>query len=512
MEQKTNKTLQHIAENALENSVVRLELWSPASYHDYVISFDVDNPTQFHDMESVDQTSNKTHRITKQLMKHASGFFIDNNIIVTNCHVAQGTSSIIAELVDKQEKFDIESVEVYDLENDLLLLKVNGEGVPLTIGDSTEIMNEDIICAAGYPNGNAEITHGAIDGLSSNNQRIRMRIGTTDGSSGCPIFNSNGETIGIDASGDETYSYSIPSNILTELTNNVGTSFSLKEWQKLPQIRAFTEKKEGDKLQKEGEYKKAIAHYDTAIQLKSDMVKAYDKRSDAKMELNALGGAIEDLLTISRLQPVQFRFSNLKSYFSWKFGWIKCVGIHIFFKLLRIILGDSGWSRFKAHVKAGRANAEMKRENKSKAKLLYQEALYDFTEAIRLKPKIAGHFNGRGWTKYLLGQLESEEENEDKAQQLYQEAISDADESLQLHTKDSKYKAAYYHTRGTAKAGIGDHDGAIEDFTECIHLRPKKALYYHDRGLSKQTIGQHEAAEVDFSKAKELDPNFKKNL
>lgn len=473
MEQNKDKTLQQIAENALTDSVVRLERWFPASYHDYVISFDIDNPTQYHDIELADQTSNKTHCIIKQLMSHASGFFVDKNMIVTNCHVVQMTDSIIAELVDKQVKFDIESVEAYDVENDLILLKVNGVGAPLNIGDSTEIMSEDGICAAGYPNGNADITHGAIDGFTSSNQRIRMRIDTKGGSSGCPIFNSKGEIIGVDASGDETYSFAIPSNTLKELINKDCESLSLKEWQKLPQIRAFTEKKEGDKLQEEGDYKKAIAHYDTAIQLKPDMVKAYEKRSDAKMELNALGEAIQDLLTIMRLQPpVQFRFSNLTKYVSWKVDWVKIIGILLFIRLLRIILGNSRWSRFKANVKAGRANAEMKRENKSKAKLLYQEAINDFTAAIHLKSKIAGYYNGRGWTKYLLGQLEVEEDNEEKAQEIYQEAISDADTALELQTENSKNTAAYYHTRGAAKA-------ALNTVSPIPH--PKNVVHSHNR-------------------------------
>ena len=503
MAQTRDKTLQHIAEKALSESVVRLELWCPDTYHEYVISFDVDNPTQYPGVESVDQPSNKIKTIIKQLMKHASGFFVDKNTIVTNCHVAQGVDSIVAELVDKREKFDIASVEAYDVENDLILLKVNGEGVPLTIGDSAEIMSEDVICAAGYPNGNAEIIHGAIDGISSSNQRIRMRIGTTGGSSGCPIFNSQGDTIGVDASGNDAYSFAIPSNTLKELMNLDRELLPLKDWQKLPQIRAITEKKEGDKLQKEGDYKKAIAHYDTAIQLKPDMVAAYEARADAKMELGALGGSMEDVLTIARLKPVQFRFSNFKNYFSWKLSWIKCVCIHLFIKFLAFIFGKSGWFRFKAHVKVGRARTEMKQGNKTKAKLIYQEAIYDFTVAIRLKPKRAGIYNCRGWTKYLLGQLETQEGNKAKTQKLFQEAISDADTALQLHSKNSNSKAAYYHTRGAAKAALNDHHAAIEDFNECIRIRPKKVLYYHDRGLSKKAIGQHETAEANFAKVEE---------
>ena len=511
MEQQKDTTLQHIAEKALSESVVRLELWSPASYHEYVIAFDVDNPTQYDNVELVDQPSNKRKTIIQELMSHASGFFVDKNTIVTNLHVVQGASSITAELVDKQERFEIDNVETFDIENDLILLRVNGEGEPLTIGNSTEIMSEDVICVAGYPNGNAEITQGAIDGISSSNQRIRMRINTTGGSSGSPIFNSDGVTIGIDVSGNEVYSYAIPSNILTELINVQRESLSLKEWQKLPHIRAFAEKKEGDKLQKEGAYKKAIAHYNTAIQLKPDMVKAYEKRSDAKMELGAFGGAIEDLLTIARLQPpVHFRFSKLTKYVSWKVDWVKIIGIHLFIKLLGFIFGNCGWYKFKAHVKIGRAKSEAEKGDKSKAKLLYQEALYDFVVHLSLKPKVARNYNSRGWTKYLIGQLETEENNETKAQQLYQETISDADVALQLHTKNSKYKAAYYHTRGAAKAGIGDHDGAIKDFNECIRLRPKKALFYHDRGLSKRAIGLQTEAKSDFTKAKELDQKIEK--
>lgn len=52
---------------------------------------------------------------------------------------------------------------------------------------------------------------------------------------------------------------------------------------------------------------------------------------------------------------------------------------------------------------------------------------------------------------------------------------------------------------------LNHYQEAIEDFDECIRLKPKKALYYHDRGLSLKALGQN--AEADFAKAEELDPN-----
>lgn len=502
MEQDKDTTLQQIAEKALADSVVRLELWSPTSYHDYVIAFDIDNPTQYPETESIDQPSNKIYRIIEEHLKYASGFFVEKHLIVTNVHVVRGVDSIFAEFVEKQEKCRIDSVEAYDIENDLILLKVDGEGVPLRLGDSSKIKPEDDICAVGYPNGDAKIIYGVIDGIRTSDERIRMRIETTKGSSGCPILNAHGDTIGVDASGNEVYSYAIPSITLTGLMNKVRESIPLKEWQKLPHIRAFTETKEGDRLQNKGDYKNAIVHYDTAIKLQPDMVKAYNRRADAKMELGAFGTAIEDLLTLKRLQPIPFRFDNITKYISWKMGWCKTLGKHLFLKLLRFIFGNCGWFRFKAHVKTGFASAEVKRGNNSKARMIYQEALFDFTVAINLKTTVAGSYNSRGWTKYLLGNLETEENNKPEAQKLYKEAIIDADAALQLQTKNSKRMAAYFHTRGAAKAALGENIEAIEDYDASIRLNPKKALFYQDRGLSKQALGQHEAAEADFAKAR----------
>ena len=509
MEQNKTLHLQQIAEKALSDSVVRLELWSPVSYHDYVIAFDVDNPTQYPETESLDQPSNKTKRVIEEHLQYASGFFVEKHIIVTSFHAVPGIASIHSEFVEKEKKYRIDSVEAYDVENDLILLKVDGEGVPLRLGDSSKIDPEDDICAVGYPDGDAAIIHGAIDGIRIRDGRIRMRIETTKGSSGCPILDAQGNTIGVDASGDEVYSYAIPSKTLTELINKVRESIPLKEWQKLPCIRALTETEEGDRLQDKEDYRKAIAHYDTAINLKPDMVKAYNRRADAKMELCAFGTAIKDILTSKRLQPVQLRFDNITKYISWKMGWCKTIGIHIFIKLLRFMFGNCGWFRFKAHVKAGFASGAEKRGNNSKARRFYREAIFDFTVAISLKKTVAESYNSRGWIKYLLGKLETDENNKSEAQKLYKAATIDADTALQLQTKISKKMARYFHTRGAARAGIGDHQEAIEDFNECIRLKPKKALFYHDRGVSNEALGQHEAAEADFAKAKELDTDSK---
>ncbi len=221
------------------------------------------------------------------------------------------------------------------------------------------------------------------------------------------------------------------------------------------------------------DFEGAIKDYDKAITLDPEYTAAYNSRGIAKYYLDDFEGAIEDCDNAIQLNPEDADSYNIRATAKREFGQSKT---------------DQG-DMEAAHV-------------------LYEAAIADWTEALRLKSEPVPIYNERGWAKYLLGKLETEQGNEMEAQRLFQEAVSDGDEALRLEEiKNATYRSASYHTRGAAKAALGDHSGAIEDFSECIQLIPEKALYYHDRGLSKKALEQHEAAEADFAKAKELDPD-----
>ena len=67
-----------------------------------------------------------------------------------------------------------------------------------------------------------------------------------------------------------------------------------------------------------------------------------------------------------------------------------------------------------------------------------------------------------------------------------QNAVSECDEALQSNPRGIKLRRdATYHTRGAAKVGLGDHNGAIEDFNESIQLNPKEGTI-----LSRPWIGK----------------------
>ena len=60
-----------------------------------------------------------------------SGFFVRGDLIVTNVHVVAGATSVLAELVETQTEFVVEGIAAFNPKNDLVILKIAGEGTSL---------------------------------------------------------------------------------------------------------------------------------------------------------------------------------------------------------------------------------------------------------------------------------------------------------------------------------------------------------------------------------------------
>ena len=85
----------------------------------------------------------------------------------------------------------------------------------------------------------------------------------------------------------------------------------------------------------------------------------------------------------------------------------------------------------------------------------------------------------------------------------YKGALDDYTQALHLKPDDTE---AYYN-RGTAKIKLGQHFAAIQDFDMAIQLEPDLAEAYYNRGTAKQNLGQHFAAIQDFDMAIQLEPD-----
>ena len=115
-------------------------------------------------------------------------------------------------------------------------------------------------------------------------------------------------------------------------------------------------------------------------------------------------------------------------------------------------------------------------------------SLADFTEAIRLDPKGASGWFHRGILHARSGELD--------------EAINDLGEATQRNPAAAD---AWFH-RGHVLARKGSHWIAIIDFTRAIQLKPDDALALHFRGVSYATIGETDKAIADQTRVISLDP------
>lgn len=443
-----------------------------------------------------------------------SGFFVERDKIVTNFHVVEGATEITAKRVDTETIYTIEGITAFDVENDLVVLKIAEEDTPFVLGNSGIARKGDQISAVGYLGKKGNRAAGTVRGIRNGDHWLRIKAPLKPGWSGCPVLNNKGEVIAVHSAGSIPLNicYAVPSNTLKALLHAAeGTEAEpLHKWQKHPRVLAALEHEKGKAKKKGGDYKGAIAAYDNAIRLSPDIADAYESRGDVKFRLGDLDGAFDDLYTALRLHQKQFRFSDFGSFSILMLMFVFIFVSKSLIKLLRNLIGRRNWLVVQGAGKRREAKSKVGQGDKAEAAFLYKEAIKDYTKAIHLKPQKANTHNNRGWTKYLFGQLKTEQGITAEAQKLYQEAIVDVNEALRLKPKGKRFRSAFFHTRGAAKAGLNDYNEAIEDFSECIQLNPKKALYYHDRAKAKEALGQHEAAKADFAKAKEIDPVFEK--
>ena len=133
----------------------------------------------------------------------------------------------------------------------------------------------------------------------------------------------------------------------------------------------------------------------------------------------------------------------------------------------KIILLDQAINFYTKELLANSNNAEAYFERGMIWALLDKEdeAIADFTEAIRLDPK-----NGIRFTLWRA-MIFRDEKNYDKA-------IADYTEAIRLDPSDL---VAFLY-RGRVWDDTGEYDKAIEDFTQAIRLDPKSALGFNSRG------------------------------
>ena len=172
----------------------------------------------------------------RETVSYGSGFILKNNFIMTNFHVVEDATEVLVSLSDRRE-FKAEVIGVDPL-SDLAVLKVNGEDLPsVNIGNSNELKVGDWVVAIGSPfSFDFSVTAGIVSakGRSIQNNNIgnyvpflQTDVAINPGNSGGPLFNLNGEVVGINSQiysrsgGYQGLAFAIPINVAVDVAEQI---------------------------------------------------------------------------------------------------------------------------------------------------------------------------------------------------------------------------------------------------------------------------------------------------
>jgi tetratricopeptide (TPR) repeat protein len=205
--------------------------------------------------------------------------------------------------------------------------------------------------------------------------------------------------------------------------------------------------REGAAALMRGQYDKAIASYDEALQAPeiADFIEAsiYSDRGIAKWRLGQNKEAIEDFNKSIQLSPENGAVYN------------------------------------------NRGNALMDLDHP-------EEALKDFDRAISLSPNYGAAYNNRGNAHVALGQ--------------YDRAFQDFRKAVELMPRS----AVPFNGRGKAHAVLKRYHAAVRDLSRAISINPKYVAAYHHRAEAYLALGMYREVIADVSQAITFEPEVPK--
>ena len=176
----------------------------------------------------------------RQRMGMGSGFIIsDDGYILTNNHVVDGADSVLVRMSDLRE-FDAEVVGT-DPRSDLALLRIDAADLPmLTLANNDDLEVGEWVLAIGSPFGlDYSVTAGIVSakGRSLPTEKnenyvpfIQTDVAINPGNSGGPLFNLDGQVVGVNSQiftrsgGSIGLSFAIPSSVATNVVEQLKQS------------------------------------------------------------------------------------------------------------------------------------------------------------------------------------------------------------------------------------------------------------------------------------------------
>ncbi|MES2005021.1 MAG: serine protease [Bacteroidota bacterium] len=205
-----------------------------------------------------------------RVISGGSGFLIDpKGYIITNAHVLKGSGAVVVN--SKGQEFNAIIAHI-DTEKDLAILKISDrdyaplKSLPYTIRKVNSDLGEQIF-TLGYPRNDIVYGEGYLSartGYNSDSLTYQVQISANPGNSGGPVFNNNGEVIGILSTRQaqaEGVAFAVKSKNIYTLVDELKKNDTAFEKLKLPSrssLKGMDRKQQITKLEESVFYVKAF--------------------------------------------------------------------------------------------------------------------------------------------------------------------------------------------------------------------------------------------------------------
>ena len=413
-------------------------------------------------------------------IRQGSGFIVrTDGAVVTNYHVISNAKDIKIKAGDKVLR--VEGLIHADKENDIVILKAKGEKLPtVKIGDIRKAIIGEKVYVISSPEGlENTISDGILSGIreiTSDRKVLQITAPVSSGSSGGPVFNKNGEVIGIATfiiEKAQNLNFAMPVNLIKDKIKNKKITAlkesDIEDYKKTAEYWFYL----GLAYDDSGKHEEAIESYKQALRIKPDLAEAHNNLGLAYVKSGNYQEAIESLKQALLIAP-------------------DYAGVHmnlgIAYRKLGMYQEAIEYSKQAIRINPDYADAHYGLGLAYDASGMHKEAFESCKQAVRMKPDYAD-------AHVCLGLAYAESG-------LYKEAI----EAYKFAIRIKPDLAVAYNNLGLAYARLGMYRESIEVCKQAIRLKPDLAEAHYNLGLVYLLLGDKGFALDEYKILKDLDP------
>ena len=153
-----------------------------------------------------------------------SGFFVGNDVVVTNFHVIDQASAGYAKIIGQSTKLDIKGIVGLDALHDLALLQLDSSSAPpLPVAPRLSVNVGDAVYAIGNPRGlEGTFSQGIVSSVREfgADRVLQITAPISPGSSGGPVLDQTGTVVGVSVASltnGQNLNFAIPADYVTTL-------------------------------------------------------------------------------------------------------------------------------------------------------------------------------------------------------------------------------------------------------------------------------------------------------